>query len=79
MRQAKLTDKDMTVMKEQDSPKEQHQKSRFSVRDHLGNHRVEIQINLSEECIKDQIFKFVVDDYEVLLDGEQVKRILRWL
>lgn len=79
MRQTKLTNKDMTVLQEQDSPREQHKQTRGVVRDLTGNHQVTIYWDLSPECIKDQIFKMSIDDYEVLLDAEQVKRLLRWV
>lgn len=78
-RQSKLTEKDMSVMREQDSAREQHKMTRGSLRDHSGSHKVEVFWDLSAECIKDQIFKLTVDDYEVLLDAEQVKRYLRWV
>jgi hypothetical protein len=69
----------MTVLREQDSPREQHKQTRGVVRDHSGRHQVTIFWDLNEDCIKDQIFKMSIDDYEVLLDAEQVKRLLRWV
>jgi hypothetical protein len=76
---SKLTLKDMTVLREQDSPREQHKQTRGAVRDLSGKHQVTIFWDLSEECKKDMIFKMAIDDYEVLLDAEQVKRYLRWV
>jgi hypothetical protein len=76
---SKLTDKDMTVLREQDSPREQHKQTRGVVRDLSGKHKVEIFWDLSEECKKDMIFKMSIGDNEALLDAEQVKRLLRWV
>lgn len=69
----------MEVLREQDSPKDQVKLTRGSLRDLTGHHKVEVFWDLSEDCIKDQIFKLVIDDYEVLLDAEQTKRLLRWV
>ena len=74
-----LTEKDMTLMREQDSAKEQHKQIRGAVRDYTHKHRVEILWDLNEDCIKDKIFMLRIDDKEVLLDTEQVMRYLRWV
>jgi hypothetical protein len=79
MRNSKLTDKDMSVLREQDSPREQHKQTRGVVRDHSGKHQVTIYWDLNPECKKDQIFKMSIGDNEALLDAEQVKRLLRWV
>lgn len=79
MRQTKLTSKDMTVLREQDSAKEQVKQTRGSLRDYTGQHKVEMFWDLSEECKKDQIFKLRVDDYDVLIDWEQMARLGRWI
>lgn len=69
----------MTALQEQDSPKDQVRQTRGSLRDHSGSHSVEVYWDLNEDCIKDQIFKLAIDEHEVLLDAEQVKRLLRWV
>lgn len=79
MRYSRLTQKDMTALHEQDSPKEQAKQTHGALRDHLGQRRVEMFWDLSDECKKDQIFKLRIDDYEVLLDSEQVQRYLRFV
>ena len=35
--------------------------------------------DLNEEANKDMIFRLTVDDYEVLLDAEQLMRAVRWV
>lgn len=79
MRTTKLTDKDMSLLREQDSPREQVKQTRGALRDHSHAHRVELIWDLNNDCKKDRIFKLVVDDYEVLLDAEQAMRYLRWV
>lgn len=69
----------MSVLREQDSPKDQVKQTRGSLRDLSNQHKVEVFWDLNEDCITDQIFKLAIDDYEVLLDAEQVKRLLRWV
>lgn len=79
MRTTKLTTKDMDMVREQDSARDQHKQTRGSLRDYSGKHVVEMYWNLSEEAKKDMIFKLRIDDKEVLLDAEQVSRYLRWV
>ena len=79
MRNTKLSTKDMDVLREQDSARDQHKQTRGSLRDYSGRHVVEMYWNLSEEAKKDMIFKLRIDDKEVLLDAEQVSRYLRWV
>lgn len=79
MRYTRLTEKDMDVIKEQDSAKEQFKQTRGSLRDYSGQHAVEMYWDLSEEAKKEMIFKLRIDDYEVLLDWEQVARYGRWI
>ena len=79
MRSTKFTEKDMDVLREQDSARDQHKQTRGSLRDYSGRHVVEMYWNLSEEAKKDMIFKLRIDDKEVLLDAEQVSRYLRWV
>lgn len=79
MRQAKLTDKDMSVLREADVAKTQRDKKHGVLRDYSLQHRVDMSWDLNEEAKRDQIFKLRIDDYEVLLDAEQLMRYLRWV
>ena len=79
MRIGQLTEKDMDMVREQDSARDQHKQTRGSLRDYSGQHTVEMYWNLSEEAKKDMIFKLRIDDKEVLLDAEQLSRYLRWV
>ena len=79
MRYTKLTEKDMTVMQEQDSARDQHKQTHGALRDHSGKHHVMLYWDLSDECKKDMIVKLRIDNIEVLLDAEQLQRYLRWV
>jgi hypothetical protein len=79
MRYSSLTQKDMNSIQEQDSAREQVKQTRGSLRDFSNQHKVEMFWDLNEECKRDTIFKFKIDDYEVLLDWEQVARLGRWI
>ena len=79
MRYSRLTEKDMTVMSEQDSAKEQVKQTRGSLRDLSGQHKVEMFWDLSDEHKKEMIFRLDIDDTSVLLDKEQFGRLLRWV
>ena len=79
MRYSSLTAKDMSVTSEQDSAREQVHQTRGALRDHTGQHRVEMFWDINEDCKKDRIFKLKIDDYSVLLDWEQVARLGRWI
>ena len=79
MRYSKLTSKDMTVLTEQDSARDQSKQTRGSLRDYSGQHKVEMFWDLSDEHKKEMIFRLDIDDYSVLLDWEQVARLGRWL
>lgn len=79
MRVSKLTDKDMTELEEQDSPKDQVQQTFGALRDYSGQHSIKMYWDISDEAKKDMIFKMTIDDYEVLIDAEQLRRYLRWV
>lgn len=79
MRYSKLTTKDMTMVSEQDSAREQHKQTRGSLRDYSGQHKVEMFWDISDEHKKDMIFRLDIDDKSVLLDAEQLQRYLRWI
>jgi len=74
-----LTLKDMTVLNENDSTKDQHENTRYQLRDYSLKHHVVMERSLNDDADKDMIFKLIVDDYEVLLDAEQVARAVRWV
>lgn len=75
----KLTDKDMSVLREGDKTKDQRDKRHGIIRDYGLHHRVEVRWDLNDEAIRDKIFLLTVDDYEVLLDAEEMMRYLRWV
>ena len=74
-----VTGKDMSVMREADKAQEQNQKTNYELRDYSLKHRVHIDRCLNDEADRDMIFKFTIDDYDVLLDAEQLMRIIRWV
>jgi len=74
-----VTHKDMSVLRENDNVREQRDRTHYDIRDLTLQHRVKLYRNLNEEADRDLIFKLTVDDYEVILDAEQVRRALRWL
>lgn len=71
--------KDMSVMRENDNTRAQHEATHYQLRDYSLKHRVHIYRDLNDEANRDMIFRLVVDDYEVLLDAEQVARCVRWV
>jgi len=79
IRDGQLTEKDMEVLKEGDSALDQHRKTRGEVKDYSMKHRVEIFWDLNDEAKRERIFKLRIDDYEVLLDAEEVARTIRWV
>lgn len=78
-RQGKLTDKDMSVVREAASATAQHEARRGVVRDYSLMHRVEISWDLNDDAMRDKMFRLKVDNIEVILDSEEVLRLLRWV
>lgn len=79
-RQAKLTEKDMSTVREADVAKAQKDRAYGELRDYSLQHKVEMRWDLNFEAIKDQIFELTIDgDIKVLLDAEQLQRYLRWV
>ncbi len=73
-----LTRKDMSVLREADSIRTQVKKApRGILRDYSLQHRVEMNWDLNEESIRDRVFRLKVDNYEVLLDAEELLRYVR--
>lgn len=79
VKKGEVTAKDMSVMRESDSTRNQHEATHYQLRDYSLRHRVHIYRDLNEEANRDMIFRLVVDDCEVLLDAEQVLRAVRWV
>lgn len=69
----------MEVLREGASAKKQHDSTRGTLKDYSLKHRVTVEYDMNEDTQKDLIFKLKIDDYEVLLDWEEVQRILRWV
>jgi hypothetical protein len=79
-RSNKLSDKDMSTLREADIARVQRDKCHGSLRDYSLNHTVEMRWDLSEDAKRDQIFELTIDgDIKVLLDAEQVMRLVRWV
>lgn len=78
-RKGKITDKDMSTLRENASTIAQHKMTHYELRDYSLRHRVHVYRDLNDEANKDLIFRLTVDDYEVLLDAEQVIRAVRWV
>ena len=72
-------EKDMSVYREADDAKTQRERRGGVLTDHSLQHRVALQWDLNEEAVADQMFRLTVDDYVVILDKEQLLRLLRWV
>lgn len=79
MRETKLTEKDMSVLREGERAQIQRDRKGASVRDYSLQHRVTLAWDLNEEAKRDQMFLLKIDDYEVILDAEEMMRYLRWV
>jgi hypothetical protein len=79
LRRGELSLKDMTTTRENDPTRAQAERTHYDVRDLSLQHRVKIYRNLNEDADRDRIFKLTVDDYEVILDAEEIDRITRWI
>ena len=74
-----LTAKDMSVLRERDSAYVEHKLTSGILRDYSLQHRVEMQWDLNVDAQRDRIFRLKVDNLEVLLDAEEVLRMIRWV
>lgn len=74
-----LTDKDMSVLRESDETRIQKEQKLGHLKDYSLKHRVTVQWDLNDEAKRDLMFKLRVDDYEVILDAEDMMRYLRWV
>lgn len=71
--------KDMSIYREGDQVKTQRDKRHGELRDYSMQHSVHVYWDLNDDAIRDQIIKLRIDDYEVILDAEQLQRYLRWV
>ena len=78
-RASKLTEKDMSVLREGDHAFKQVKSNHSMIKDYSLQHRVKVMWNLNEEANRDAMFKLQVDDYEVILDAEEVMRVIRFV
>lgn len=69
----------MMVLRENDSAIVQHGADRGVLKDYSMKHIVEVQWNLNPEAIRDQMFIMKIDGVEVILDAEEVMRMVRWV
>lgn len=79
IRKGEVTDKDMSVVREMDQTKVQRDKRRGVLKDYSLQHRVELRWDLNDEAIRDQMFRLIIDDYEVIIDLEELLRYTRWM
>jgi hypothetical protein len=78
-RETKLTDKDMSVLREGASTRETHDAKRGTIRDYSLKHRITIEWDLNDDAKRDQICRLTIDDYDVLIDAEELMRYVRWV
>lgn len=78
-RQSKLTEKDMSVLRETEGAKTQVKQPFAVIKDYSMNHKVTMAWDLNEEAQRDQIFRLTVGDREVYLDWEEVMKAGRFI
>lgn len=71
--------KDREGLKESDSAVDQHRSKRGSLKDYSLKHQVSIEYDMNEDSIRDRMFILRVDDYQVVLDWEEMMRIGRFI
>lgn len=79
LRRGEITLKDMDVLREADRARVQAKQNHASLRDYGLQHRVEARWGMSPDAERDRMFILKVDDYEVILDAEEVRRAIRWV
>lgn len=72
-------EKDMIVLREGDQTKVQRDRHFGHVKDYSMKHRVSVRWDLNEDAMRDKMFILKIDDYEVILDSEELLRYLRWV
>jgi hypothetical protein len=78
-RNTKLSEKDMSVLREGASTRETHDNKRGTVRDYSLQHRIVVEWDLNEESERDRIFRLTVGGNSVLIDAEELMRYIRWV
>jgi hypothetical protein len=79
MRQTKLTEKDMDVIREGASVYNQLEKSSTPLKDYSMKHRVVMEWDLNPESKRDMMFRLKIDGLEVILDWEEMLRSGRFI
>jgi len=80
MRQTKLTEKDMTALRDTESAKNQVKQPFAVIKEYSGNHKVSMEWDLNEEAKRDMIFILKVDnDTELYLDWEEMMKAGRFI
>lgn len=79
MRTSKLTDKDMDVLDETRGAKQQVNLPYAFLKDYSLKHRVKMEWDLNKDAKRDMMFKLKIDDYEVILDWEEVLKAGRFI
>lgn len=79
LRRGEITDKDMSVIREGDQTKKQRERKGGNLKDYSLHHNVSIAWDLNEEAERDRMFRFKIDEKEVILDAEELLRFLRWI
>lgn len=74
-----MPDKDMLILREMDQTKVQRDRRFGFVKDYSLKHRVTVRWDLNEDAMRDKMFVLKIDDYEVILDSEELLRYLRWV
>ena len=71
--------KDMSVLREGDSAYEQHKNVSGVVKDYGLKHLVRLSWDMSDDSIRDRMILLSVGDNQVILDSEELRRLLRWV
>ena len=79
LKKGELTTKDMSTTREADSAKAQSEQTSAEVRDYSLQHNVRLEWDLNDDAIADKMCRLLVDDYEVIVDSEELMRLLRWV
>ena len=69
----------MQALRETDKTKTQRDRLHGEIKDYSLQHRVEIQWDLNEDATRERMCRLIIDDYEVIVDVEELMRYLRWV
>lgn len=84
-RQTKLTEKDMSVLREGASTRDTFERPRQVLRDYSLKYRAVVEWDLNEEAERDRIFKLsisgenITGTVDLLIDAEELMRSIRWV